>query len=130
YCHWCLILKALFEEYPALAHNFMNSIFPAVTSNCGPKAISVDHCDTMSISCNLCAITSLIICVQPHLPQTASVIEFPSGASILIPSGCMSHGNTLLRTGERCSLMTQYAAGPVLVGCIQLPVREIPTFER
>lgn len=39
------------------------------------------------------------------------VIEFPPGATILIPSSVMRHGNTPIQDGETRVGMTQYAAG-------------------
>lgn len=40
-----------------------------------------------------------------------TVVEFPSGSTILIPSSVMRHGNTPVRAGETRVSMTQYAAG-------------------
>jgi hypothetical protein len=38
------------------------------------------------------------------------VFEFPSGASVLIPSGCVDHGNTPIQPNETRHSITQYAA--------------------
>lgn len=109
-------LAALFEKHPELKHNFSNSIFPAVTFNCGPRTATFEHCDFNNRPDGLCGIT----CggdfdhrrsAHLYLKQLRLVVEFPSGATALIPSGTVDHGNTPLQPNEtRCSI-TQYAAG-------------------
>lgn len=39
------------------------------------------------------------------------VIQFPPGSTILIPSGCLDHGNTPIQDGEVRLSIAQYAAG-------------------
>ncbi|KAF7797134.1 hypothetical protein EIP86_008326 [Pleurotus ostreatoroseus] len=39
------------------------------------------------------------------------VVEFPPGATVLIPSAVITHGNVPVREGETRTSMTQYAAG-------------------
>jgi len=39
------------------------------------------------------------------------VIQFPSGSTALIPSGCIAHGNTPIHTGETRMSIAQYASG-------------------
>ena len=116
YRYYCRVLKALFDHHPGLVHNFTNSVFPAVTFNCGPDAVTFDHLDHLNLSHGLCGIT----CGgdfdhtkggHVHLRQIRLVIEFPSGASMLIPSGCLDHGNTPIQPGETRHSFTQYAAG-------------------
>ncbi|KAJ6452902.1 hypothetical protein DFH09DRAFT_964194 [Mycena vulgaris] len=118
YRYYCTILKALFEKHPGLVHIFDNSIFPAVTFNCGPGAVTCDHLDHLNLSHGLCGIT----CggdfdhtegghIHLDLGEKRVVIEFPSGASMFIPSGFVRHGNTPIRPGETRHSFTQYAAG-------------------
>ena len=38
-------------------------------------------------------------------------VQFPVGSTVLIPSGCMDHGNTSIRNGEVRLSIAQYAAG-------------------
>ncbi|KAJ6600899.1 hypothetical protein B0H10DRAFT_2082626 [Mycena sp. CBHHK59/15] len=116
YRYYCLILKALFEQEPGLIHNFSNSIFPVVTFNCGPDTVTFDHRDGLNLSHGLCAITcggnfDHTLGGHIYLKQLKLVIEYPSGSSVLIPSGCVNHGNTPLQPGETRTSMTQYAAG-------------------
>ncbi|KAJ6509618.1 hypothetical protein DFH09DRAFT_915220, partial [Mycena vulgaris] len=109
-------LKGVFERHPYLKHNFSNSIFPAVTFNCGPDSATFDHCDYHNLSHGFCGVTcggcfNSVLGGHIYLRQFRLVIEFPSGASILIPFGCVDHGNTPIQPGETRYSMTQYAAG-------------------
>ncbi|KAJ7099163.1 hypothetical protein C8R44DRAFT_584440, partial [Mycena epipterygia] len=116
YKDFAIDLKALFEQLPHLQHNFRNSIFPAVTFNCGPNTATVEHRDSKNRPDAFCGIT----CRGKFNPRTSTllylrqfrlVVEFASGSSTLIPSATVDHGNTPLQLGEtRCSI-TQYAAG-------------------
>lgn len=109
-------LTKLWDVLPNLSHNFHNSVFPAVTFNCGPRTIALRHLDTGNIAGGLCAITPLgdfDADVSAHLIlfPFKLMIRFPSGSTALIPSATVHHGNTSLQAGEtRCS-MTQYCAG-------------------
>ncbi|KAJ6541962.1 hypothetical protein B0H10DRAFT_2392114 [Mycena sp. CBHHK59/15] len=104
------------EFEPGLIHNFSNSIFPTVTFNCGPDMVTFDHRVSLNLANGLCGITcggdfDHSVGGHIYLKQLKFVIEFPSGSSILIPSGCVNHGNTPLQPGETRTSMTQYAAG-------------------
>ncbi|KAJ7457411.1 hypothetical protein FB451DRAFT_1047272, partial [Mycena latifolia] len=109
-------LKVLCEHIPGLRHNFMNSIFPAVTFNLGPEAVAFEHLDFHNNPFGWCGITSTgdfnpRTSTHLYLKQLKLVVKFPSGASALIPSAIIDHGNTPLSPSEtRCSIM-QYAAG-------------------
>ncbi|KAJ7439022.1 hypothetical protein B0H11DRAFT_2254143 [Mycena galericulata] len=116
YRYYCRTFKALYKHHPELILNFSNSVFPAATFNCGPDAVTFDHLDHLNLSHGLCGIT----CVGDfnsklgghlHLKQLRLIIEFPSSASILIPSGFLDHGNTPIQPGETRHSFTQYAAG-------------------
>ncbi|KAJ7150172.1 hypothetical protein C8R43DRAFT_887525, partial [Mycena crocata] len=116
YRYYCRILKALFQRHPDLIHLFNNSIFPAATFNCGPDAFTFDHCDIQNLAHGFCGVTSggkfnHRQGGHMYLKQLRLVIEFPSGSSMLIPSGCVNHGNTPIGDGETRHSITQYAAG-------------------
>ncbi|KAJ7821626.1 hypothetical protein B0H14DRAFT_3875864 [Mycena olivaceomarginata] len=101
---------------PTLLHLFTNSVFPSVTFNCGPDAFTFDHCDFLNLSHGLCGITSGGKYNHKrgghlYLKQLHLVIEFPSSASMLIPSGCVDYGNTPIQPDETRHSITQYAAG-------------------
>ena len=109
-------LSELFERYPHLTHNFSNSIFPAASFNCGPRTVSLDHTDFSNLSHGLCALTALgdyDHTVGGHLILFGLklAIQFPVGSTALIPSGCVSHGNTPIGDGETRLSIAQYAAG-------------------
>jgi hypothetical protein len=112
-------LQALFDKHPHLAHNFSNSIFPAASFNCGPKTVSLDHTDHNNLSHGLCALTALGAydhTLGGHLILFGLklVVQFPVGSTVLIPSGCMEHGNTPISEGETRLSIAQYAAGGLL----------------
>ncbi|KAJ7077655.1 hypothetical protein B0H15DRAFT_759244, partial [Mycena belliarum] len=109
-------LKGLLDRQPHLKPNFTNSIFPAATYNCGPAAVTFDHRDFLNLSHGFCGVTcggrfDSALGGHIYLRQFRLVVEFPSGASILIPSACVNHGNTPIQPGETRYSMTQYAAG-------------------
>lgn len=116
YRYLALILTALFGRYSHLEHNFSNSIFPAASFNCGPQTVALDHTDYSNLSHGLCALTALGSYDHTQgghliLFGLKLVIQFPSGSSALIPSGCLDHGNTPIRSGETRMSIAQYAAG-------------------
>ncbi|KAJ7182795.1 hypothetical protein C8R43DRAFT_869062, partial [Mycena crocata] len=116
YRYYCRVLKGIFARDPNLVHLFSNSIFPAATFNCGPDAYSYDHCDLLNLPHGMCGVTSGGEFNHKrgghmYLKQLRLVIEFPSGASMLIPSGCVNHGNTPIESHETRHSITQYAAG-------------------
>ncbi|KAJ7906528.1 hypothetical protein B0H13DRAFT_1619320 [Mycena leptocephala] len=114
----CDTLRGIFERQPALAHNFVNSVFPAAAFNCGPDAFTIEHLDWLNLSHGLCGITcggDFNPILGDHI-HTRLLIEFPGGASILLPSGCVDHGNTPIQPGESRHSFTQYAAGAFSVG--------------
>ncbi|KAJ6514780.1 hypothetical protein DFH09DRAFT_940793, partial [Mycena vulgaris] len=118
YRYYCKILRALFDRHPGLIHIFDNSIFPAATFNCGPDAVTCYHVDHLNLGHGLCGITcggdfdhTKSAYIYLDLGPKRVAIEFPSAASILIPSGFIPHGNTPLQPGEKRHSFTQYAAG-------------------
>lgn len=116
YEHYVSTFKALYNHQPGLQHNFRNSIFPAITFNMGPDTITLDHEDPGNLPFGMCALTSL----GPYDPKTGGhlilfqfrvVIQFPPGATILLPSATIRHANTAINPGESCMSTAQYAAG-------------------
>jgi hypothetical protein len=110
------MLADLFNKYPHLIHNSSNSIFPAASFNCGPQTVSLDHTDYNNLSHGLCALTALGSydhTLGGHLVlfNLKLIIQFPSGSTALIPSGCVDHGNTPIHEGEIRMSIAQYAAG-------------------
>ncbi|KAJ7036445.1 hypothetical protein C8F04DRAFT_953912, partial [Mycena alexandri] len=115
YRYYCKVLRALFKNHPKLTHTFRNSIFPAITLNCG-DGVSFEHCDMLNCVHGLCPVTSggdfnHVLGGHLYLRQLRLILQFPSGATILIPSGCLDHGNTPIQPDETRYSITQYAAG-------------------
>ncbi|KAJ7251685.1 hypothetical protein C8J57DRAFT_1437497 [Mycena rebaudengoi] len=116
YALYVRTLRALCNRHPHLCHNFSNSIFPAVTFNCGPRSVAYDHRDHLNKAGGWCAVTSAGRFNHKkgghmYFKQIKTVVEFPSGSTLLIPSGAMDHGNTPIADDEERYSITQYAAG-------------------
>ncbi|KIM38351.1 hypothetical protein M413DRAFT_46322, partial [Hebeloma cylindrosporum] len=109
-------LEILFGKYSHLEHTFSNSAFPAASFNCGPRSVSLDHIDYGNLSHGLCALTALGSYDHTRgghliLFGLKLAVQFPVRSSVLIPSGCMEHGNTPIGEGETRLSIAQYAAG-------------------
>jgi hypothetical protein len=109
-------LNKLFKSQPELQHNFPNSVFPAVSFNCGPASVSLPHHDYNNLSFGLCALTAFgdfDYTRGGHLAlhELKLVFEFPSGTTFQIPSAAIKHSNTPIQVGEERYSMAQYAAG-------------------
>lgn len=78
--------------------------------------MSLDHTDFNNLSHGLCALTALgtfnhLLGGHLILFGLRLAIQFPAGSTVLIPSGCMDHGNTPIGEGEDRLSIAQYAAG-------------------
>ncbi|KAJ7206770.1 hypothetical protein GGX14DRAFT_396703 [Mycena pura] len=95
---------------------FRRSVFAAATFNLGPNVWTFKHRDVLNLPFGWCAITALGDFDHTkggHLVlwELKLIIEFPPGATILIPSATIAHSNVPVdRTEHRCSF-TQYTAG-------------------
>lgn len=112
-------LLKLYTHHPELVRNFTNSIFPAATFNMGPNTVSLGHTDAGNVPGGMCALTALgsyNYKLGGHLIlfDLRLVIEFPPGATILLPSGTLRHGNTTIQKGESRYSFAQYCAGGLL----------------
>ncbi|KAF7970990.1 hypothetical protein HWV62_22491 [Athelia sp. TMB] len=109
-------LGPLFTRHPHLRLNFKNSIFPCCTVNFGPRTCCYPHVDSNNLPFGWCAITALGDFDYKRgghliLWDLKLAIEFPPGATILIPSACLRHSNARIQKGETRYSFTQYAAG-------------------
>ena len=116
YDEYHCLLSALFDHDATLIHNFDKSIFTASTFNLGPNTITLDHTDAANVAHGLCAITALgnydyTLGGHMVLFDLGLIIEFPPGATILIPSAVFRHGNTPIQPGETRMSFTQFVAG-------------------
>lgn len=109
-------LDALVASDSGLTRNFRNSDFACMTANFGPNTITIDHTDFANLATGLCAITALGSFdsnIGGHLIlwDLKLIIEFPPGATILIPSALLRHSNAPIQSGEQRFSLTQYSAG-------------------
>lgn len=116
YRYYVDCLSSLYRRYTNLHRNFRKSIFACSMFNFGPLTCTYDHVDFNNLPFGWCAITALgnfdYTC-GGHLVlwDLKIAIEFPAGATILIPSGTLRHSNTSLQPGETRYSFTQYSAG-------------------
>ncbi|KAF7288421.1 hypothetical protein HMN09_01394600 [Mycena chlorophos] len=95
---------------------FARSVFSAATFNLGPWVWTFKHRDVLNLPFGWCAITALGN-FDPtkggHLVlwDLRMVVEFPPGATILIPSATLVHSNTPVSKHEHRASFTQYTAG-------------------
>ncbi|KAG6810084.1 hypothetical protein H0H92_013380 [Tricholoma furcatifolium] len=109
-------LAGIMKAFPT---NFTKSIFPAVTLNVGPQTQCVIHLDHNNLAHGLCAVTSL----GNYNPVRGghfifytlrTVVEFPPGSTLFLPSATMPHGNTPIQDNETRYSVTQYCAGGLI----------------
>ncbi|PPR06008.1 hypothetical protein CVT24_004720 [Panaeolus cyanescens] len=107
--------------HKAAAHNkqrlnFPGSCFAAMSVNMGGRVCCFKHRDCVNLAFGWCAITSL----GNFGPEKGGhfvlwdlklAIEFPPGATLLIPSAVFSHSNTSIGDHEERFSVTQYTAG-------------------
>ncbi|PPR04248.1 hypothetical protein CVT26_004193 [Gymnopilus dilepis] len=114
--YYCENLDKLYKKLPYLRRNFEKSVFPCCAVNCGPKAWTCRHRDSMNLPFGMCAITALG-CFDHRkgghlvLPDLKLIIEFPVGCVILIPSATLIHANIPIQAHETRASFTQFAAG-------------------
>ncbi|KAF8059088.1 hypothetical protein FPV67DRAFT_1718858 [Lyophyllum atratum] len=128
------ILSQLLKWKPSLRRNFAKSAYCCATFNFGPHVVCKAHRDHLNWAPGGCIITSggqfdyvrggHIVLVEAKL-----VIEFPPGCSILVPSACITHGNTPVLESENRISMTQYTAGG-LVRWVDYGCRSAAAFEK
>lgn len=89
---------------------------PAAAYNLGPATVCLPHRDSANLSFGICAITALGRFDPKRgghlvLRELGLAVEFPPGATALIPSAVLTHYNTKIQEGETRYSFTQYAAG-------------------
>lgn len=99
--------------------NFFRSVFPCCTINLGDQVCCYKHRDVLNCPFGWCAITALgkfDAAKGGHLIlwDLKLVINFPAGATVLIPSATLVHSNTPVAANESRLSFTQYCAGPIL----------------
>lgn len=126
--------KILHAKFPHLKKNFERSIFSCATFNFGPTTWTFKHRDARNCPFGWCAIQSF----GPFDPKKGGhlilwelklVIEFPPGATILIPSATVTHSNVPVQPGDERVSFTQYTSGSIFCyvdnGCMTEEVLEV-----
>lgn len=111
-------MNALVKQHPTLStgRNFDNSVFPTATFNLGPQTVTLEHLDSNNLAFGWCAVTALGNFDHKHgghlvLPDLKLIITLPVGATILLPSAILRHGNIPIGSAETRMSFTQYASG-------------------
>ncbi|KIY48078.1 hypothetical protein FISHEDRAFT_43969, partial [Fistulina hepatica ATCC 64428] len=116
FTYYLTALNALLASDSSLVRNFTSSVWAAVAFNLGPQTVTWRHKDFLDLPFGWCCITALgrfNYKKGGHLVlwDLGIIIEFPPGATILIPSAIIEHSNTLISPGETRYSLTQYSAG-------------------
>ncbi|KAI0037664.1 hypothetical protein FA95DRAFT_1506705 [Auriscalpium vulgare] len=119
YLDMCKRLTSLYESQPELKRNFSNSAYPTVSFNMGPETVTDLHNDCTNYPGLPCALTALgsfnaDLGGRLILSDLKLKIRFPSGATILLPSAGLRHGNTAIQPGEKRYSITQYCIGALM----------------
>ncbi|KAJ3925557.1 MAG: hypothetical protein NXY57DRAFT_906916, partial [Lentinula lateritia] len=106
------------SKLPHLKRNFDNSVYLCMTVNFGPSTWTHIHTDSKNDVRILCAITSggkYNYKQSGHLIlwDFKLILEFPPGATILLPLALIRHSNLPTAPGETRISVTQYTAGGV-----------------
>jgi hypothetical protein len=106
----------LYSWNSELERLFADSVWTAMSFNFGPTTWCYRHTDWGNLAYGVCVITSagnFDSARGGHLIlwECGLVIEFPPGASIIIPSAVISHSNVPIQPHETRYSFTQYAAG-------------------
>ncbi|KAJ7092255.1 hypothetical protein C8R44DRAFT_596116, partial [Mycena epipterygia] len=110
---------ALHRRFPKLGRNFQKSVFASAAFNFGPNAWTYKHRDVLNIPFGWCAVQALGL-FDPKkgghliLWDLKLIIEFPAGATILLPSATIAHSNIPVQHGDERASFTQYTAGGLM----------------
>ncbi|PPR04903.1 hypothetical protein CVT26_012726, partial [Gymnopilus dilepis] len=99
-----------------LRRNWPKTPWAAAAFNFGPQTVCYPHADYGNLAFGWCCITALgdyDYTKGGHLVlwDFKLVLEFPPGATILIPSSAIHHSNTRIFRGEKRYSFTQYSSG-------------------
>ncbi|KAJ7155576.1 hypothetical protein C8R43DRAFT_1000503 [Mycena crocata] len=107
------------SHLPHLPRNFDRSVFACAAFNFGPNVWTFKHRDVLNIPFGWCAVQALGR-FDPRkgghliLWDLKLVIEFPHGATILLPSATVEHSNIPVQPGDERASFTQYTAGGLM----------------
>lgn len=109
-------LAALHENDKTIRNVSPNTVFPAMSFNFGPTAATLEHTDFQNYAGGFCIVTALgnfdpTRSAHLYVRELKLVFEFPAGASIMLPSALLHHGNTTLVDNDERGSITLYGAG-------------------
>ncbi|KAJ7226561.1 hypothetical protein C8J57DRAFT_1535044 [Mycena rebaudengoi] len=121
---WAPKVYAYYNEHDAalrnhLERNFPKSVFSSAAFNFGPDVWTIKHRDVLNAPFGMCAVQVLgdfDATKGSHLVlwDLKLVIEFPAGATILLPSATICHSNLPVQPSDTRSSFTQYTAGGLM----------------
>ncbi|KAJ7099132.1 hypothetical protein C8R44DRAFT_576749, partial [Mycena epipterygia] len=118
YAYYCDHQEALHDKKD-LPRNFKQSVFSCAAFNFGPRVWTFRHRDVLNVPFGLCTVQS----AGPFdhtkgghmvLWDLKLVIEFPSGALILLPSATIAHSNIPVQEGDERVSFTHFTASGLL----------------
>ncbi|KAJ7884391.1 hypothetical protein B0H14DRAFT_3743590 [Mycena olivaceomarginata] len=107
------------KDFSQLPRIFPRSVFSCAAFNFGPNVWTFRHRDVQNVPFGLCAVQAagdFDPTKGGHLVlwELKLVIEFPSGALILLPSATISHSNIPVQEGDTRVSFTQFTAGGLM----------------
>ncbi|KAF9472050.1 hypothetical protein BDN70DRAFT_819202, partial [Pholiota conissans] len=108
--------ESVLDSDNTLHRNFENSVWASFAVNFGPRTVCRRHRDTSNLPFGWCGITALgdfDATRGGHLIlwELKIAVEFPSGATALIPSAAVTHSNAPIARSETRLSFTQFTAG-------------------
>ena len=104
----------------SLRRTYDNAVgdFPSRTFNLSPQSVSTPHLDQNNLAQGWCSITPLGSFDPKHgghlvLWDFGLIVQFPPGATALIPSALIFHSNTTVQPGEVRYSLVQYASARI-----------------
>ncbi|VDB87032.1 unnamed protein product [Peniophora sp. CBMAI 1063] len=119
YYHLRRAMQKLATHDSQIAPVFSGSVYPAACANLGPRTCCRWHHDINNypgVPCWILALGDYDHRLGGHLvlPQLGIYIEFPPGASVLLSSAGIKHGNTVVQEHETRYSFTQYCPGGLM----------------
>ncbi|KAE9389765.1 hypothetical protein BT96DRAFT_763725, partial [Gymnopus androsaceus JB14] len=118
YSHYSDLLDDLEHQHPHLKRNVPKTAFAGLTINMGPQSFSPPHIDPGNSVDGWCTSTALGSFNADKGGQMVFwnqgirlVIRFPSGSSMLFPSGQIVHSNVPIQPHKFRYSLIQYTAG-------------------
>jgi hypothetical protein len=112
-------LEQLYEHNPTLCPPFECCVLPCAAFNFGPQVCCKGHRDQSNLPHSWCAVSALGFFDSEQgghlvIEELGVFIQFPPGATILIPSALLTHGNTPVGPGEVRLSFTTFCPGGLL----------------